>query len=85
MKIEKHFEKPGSRQISEYEFTLDDSFEFPRDKLELGSVLGEGAFGQVVRAQAECINNLSTTTVAVKMLKSMKSFKFQTIQTWTFL
>ena len=30
-----------------YEFALDQEWEFPRDLLELGPVLGEGAFGKV--------------------------------------
>ena len=32
---------------SRYEFALDQEWEFPRDLLELGPVLGEGAFGKV--------------------------------------
>ena len=32
---------------SRYEFALDQEWEFPRDLLELGTVLGEGAFGKV--------------------------------------
>lgn len=70
VKIEKHYEKSNSpSRVSEYEFTLDDTFEFPREKLKLGDVLGEGAFGQVVKANADGMTGGSTTTVAVKMLK----------------
>ena len=31
-----------------YEFAVDQEWEFPRDLLELGPVLGEGAFGKVI-------------------------------------
>ena len=34
----------------------DQEWEFPRDKLELGCILGEGSFGKVVKA----VNLLST-------------------------
>nr|KAF6480029.1 fms related receptor tyrosine kinase 4 [Molossus molossus] len=45
-------------------------WEFPRDRLHLGRVLGHGAFGKVVEASAFGINKGSTCdTVAVKMLK----------------
>nr|XP_033782894.1 vascular endothelial growth factor receptor 3 isoform X2 [Geotrypetes seraphini] len=45
-------------------------WEFPRDRLRLGKVLGHGAFGKVVEASAFGINKSSSCeTVAVKMLK----------------
>uniref|UniRef100_A0AAY4E811 receptor protein-tyrosine kinase n=1 Tax=Denticeps clupeoides TaxID=299321 RepID=A0AAY4E811_9TELE len=45
-------------------------WEFPRDRLRLGKILGHGAFGKVVEASAFGIDKLSTCkTVAVKMLK----------------
>ncbi|XP_029029920.1 macrophage colony-stimulating factor 1 receptor 2 [Betta splendens] len=45
-------------------------WEFPRDKLRLGAVLGSGAFGKVVEATAYGLGtNGDITTVAVKMLK----------------
>ena len=34
--------------VSEYEFPEDIDWEFPRDLLEFGKVLGEGTFGKVV-------------------------------------
>ncbi|XP_024896538.1 vascular endothelial growth factor receptor 3 [Pteropus alecto] len=45
-------------------------WEFPRERLHLGKVLGHGAFGKVVEASAFGINKGSSCdTVAVKMLK----------------
>ncbi|XP_075458175.1 vascular endothelial growth factor receptor 3 isoform X2 [Ascaphus truei] len=45
-------------------------WEFPRERLRLGKVLGHGAFGKVVEAAAFGINKSSSCeTVAVKMLK----------------
>ncbi|XP_018107492.1 vascular endothelial growth factor receptor 3 isoform X1 [Xenopus laevis] len=45
-------------------------WEFPRDRLRLGKVLGRGAFGKVVEASAFGISKSSSCeTVAVKMLK----------------
>ncbi|XP_057365386.1 vascular endothelial growth factor receptor 1-like isoform X1 [Daphnia carinata] len=49
----------------------DKRWEFPRDRLKLGKQLGAGAFGRVVKAEAEGIDTCeSTTTVAVKMVRS---------------
>ncbi|XP_068085907.1 fibroblast growth factor receptor 3 [Anabrus simplex] len=56
--------------ISEYELPLDSEWEFPRDHLNLGKTLGEGAFGKVVKAEANGIVKQGVSTVvAVKMLK----------------
>ncbi|XP_075715896.1 vascular endothelial growth factor receptor 2 [Rhinoderma darwinii] len=45
-------------------------WEFPRERLKLGKPLGQGAFGQVVEADAFGIDTSCTCkTVAVKMLK----------------
>jgi len=60
--------------ISEYELPLDSDWEFPRSLLSLGCSLGEGAFGKVVRAEAQGILKKGvTTTVAVKMLKGKQA------------
>lgn len=55
-----------------YDLPLDERWEFPREYLSLNKILGEGAFGQVVRGEAKGIlgDNEEVTTVAVKMLKS---------------
>ncbi|XP_001868628.2 fibroblast growth factor receptor homolog 1 [Culex quinquefasciatus] len=56
--------------VSEYEFPIDWSWEFSRDKLTLGDTLGEGAFGRVVVAEAHgLLEKDQTSKVAVKMLK----------------
>ncbi|XP_033631819.1 hemicentin-1-like [Asterias rubens] len=48
----------------------DPKWEFPRERLKLGSILGQGAFGRVVKAAAFGIDKTQNcTTVAVKMLK----------------
>lgn len=47
-------------------------YEFPRENLQLGKVLGSGAFGTVVEAVAEGIlPHEEKTLTAVKMLKKM--------------
>lgn len=54
---------------------LDPLWEFPRDRLVLGKPLGEGCFGQVVRAEAYGMDPSQpdqTSTVAVKMLKGIR-------------
>ncbi|XP_037588850.1 fibroblast growth factor receptor 4 [Cebus imitator] len=51
---------------------LDPLWEFPRDRLVLGKPLGEGCFGQVIRAEAFGMDPAQpdqASTVAVKMLK----------------
>lgn len=61
-----------SQAFNEYEFPLDSNWEIPRTELNLGSTLGEGAFGRVVMAEAcnlpRTANN-SSNIVAVKMVK----------------
>ncbi|XP_059118249.1 LOW QUALITY PROTEIN: fibroblast growth factor receptor 4 [Peromyscus eremicus] len=57
---------------------LDPLWEFSRDRLVLGKPLGEGCFGQVVRAEAFGMDPSQpdqTSTVAVKMLKDNASDK----------
>ncbi|KAK6976751.1 vascular endothelial growth factor receptor 1 [Biomphalaria glabrata] len=48
----------------------DAKWEFPKDRLRLGMILGQGAFGRVVKAEAIGISNSQdVTVVAVKMVK----------------
>ncbi|XP_067136180.1 vascular endothelial growth factor receptor 1-like isoform X2 [Centruroides vittatus] len=48
----------------------DPRWEFPKDRLKLGRILGHGAFGRVVKAEAIGLRkDVPYTTVAVKMLK----------------
>ncbi|KFZ49129.1 Receptor-type tyrosine-protein kinase FLT3, partial [Podiceps cristatus] len=54
------------------EFEYDLKWEFPRENLEFGQVLGSGAFGKVVNATAYGISNAGDSVqVAVKMLKEI--------------
>uniref|UniRef100_A0A4W3H7L6 Fibroblast growth factor receptor n=2 Tax=Callorhinchus milii TaxID=7868 RepID=A0A4W3H7L6_CALMI len=58
--------------VMEFELPKDPKWEFDRDKLVLGKPLGEGCFGQVVKAEAYGIhkdNPDKLATVAVKSLK----------------
>ncbi|XP_025047569.1 fibroblast growth factor receptor 4 isoform X2 [Alligator sinensis] len=64
--------------VLELELPLDSMWEFPRDKLALSKPLGEGCFGQVVRAEAYGIDRDQperAVTVAVKMLKDSATDK----------
>jgi len=73
VKIEKQkskYTKLDQVCMSEYELPLDPCWEFSRENLSLGKTLGEGAFGKVLRGEADgilCENVMHT--VAVKMLK----------------
>ena len=60
--------------ISEYELPLDTAWEIPRNSLMRGRILGEGAFGKVVRAEWQNIQEHKNKYVAVKMLKGRKLF-----------
>ncbi|XP_065215783.1 fibroblast growth factor receptor homolog 1-like isoform X2 [Planococcus citri] len=62
--------RTDSFSASEYELPVDSDWEFPRENLQLGKSLGEGAFGKVVKAEAfGILQPNANTTVAVKMLK----------------
>ena len=57
-------------QLSEVDVPLDKDWEFDRSQLRFMEVLGEGAFGRVVKAEAIGLpSSPNWTTVAVKMLK----------------
>lgn len=55
---------------SEYIFPIDTMWEVPRENLVIGSVLGEGEFGKVVKAEySGTAYSRMPSTVAIKMLK----------------
>lgn len=64
-----------AQAFNEYEFPLDSNWEIARLQLSLGSILGEGAFGRVVMAEADGLTRCpppvgsGSTIVAVKMVK----------------
>ncbi|XP_055498834.1 macrophage colony-stimulating factor 1 receptor-like [Leucoraja erinacea] len=56
--------------IDPTQLPYNEKWEFPRERLRLGKVLGAGAFGKVVEAMAYGMaDGQEVTTVAVKMLK----------------
>ncbi|XP_065217300.1 fibroblast growth factor receptor 2-like [Planococcus citri] len=63
--------KNGMVSVGEYQMSLDEHWEYPRQNLRLGETLGEGEFGKVVQAEAKDIwkHGNDLVTVAVKMLK----------------
>nr|XP_012229232.1 PREDICTED: vascular endothelial growth factor receptor kdr-like isoform X1 [Linepithema humile] len=73
-----HFEE-GALECLNPDLTVDDQaellpydkkWEFSREKLKLGKQLGSGAFGVVMKAEAQGIcDNETATTVAVKMVR----------------
>ncbi|XP_014471193.1 PREDICTED: vascular endothelial growth factor receptor 1 [Dinoponera quadriceps] len=73
-----HFEE-GALECLNPDLTVDDQaellpydkkWEFPRERLKLGKQLGSGAFGVVMKAEAQGIcSSESVTTVAVKMVR----------------
>ncbi|XP_075422590.1 mast/stem cell growth factor receptor Kit [Ascaphus truei] len=57
--------------IDPTQLPYDNKWEFPRDRLCFGQILGAGAFGKVIEATAYgLVKSDSALTVAVKMLKS---------------
>ncbi|XP_076861983.1 macrophage colony-stimulating factor 1 receptor [Brachyhypopomus gauderio] len=57
--------------IDPTQLPYNEKWEFPRDKLKLGKILGSGAFGKVVEATAiGLVKEDNMTRVAVKMLKA---------------
>ena len=52
-------------------------FEFPAERLNLGILLGSGAFGRVLKAEASGIVSWeAATTVAVKMVKPQADISY---------
>ena len=57
-------------QVSEVEMPLDEKWEIDREIISLQEVLGEGAFGRVMKAEVLGMPNMPFRfNVAVKMLK----------------
>ncbi|GLG93183.1 Protein sevenless [Gryllus bimaculatus] len=55
----------------------DRKWEFPRERLKLGKQLGAGAFGVVLKAEAQgIVEGEEVTTVAVKMVKRTANFSY---------
>ena len=64
-----------SQSVTEY--TNVECWEIPTELVTLEKVVGEGAFGQVVKATVIGLQGKPTKTlVAVKMLKGIKYFKY---------
>ncbi|XP_072322111.1 macrophage colony-stimulating factor 1 receptor 1-like, partial [Eucyclogobius newberryi] len=69
-KIVESFDGNNYIFVDPSQLPYDQQWEFPRDRLKLGAVLGSGAFGKVVAATAVGLDpDQNETTVAVKMLK----------------
>jgi len=68
-------EDSNNDNVSEYELPLDSAWELSREYFMLGSTLGEGAFGKVIRAETNSNRSGVPTVVAVKMLKGKRCFK----------
>ncbi|XP_014481673.1 PREDICTED: fibroblast growth factor receptor homolog 1-like isoform X2 [Dinoponera quadriceps] len=62
-------EDSSGDNVSEYELPLDSAWELPREYFMLGEILGEGAFGKVVKAETNTSRSGIPGVVAVKMLK----------------
>lgn len=57
-------------QVSEVDVPLDEKWEIDREQISLSGLLGEGAFGRVMKAEALGLHNMPFRfEVAVKMLK----------------
>jgi len=60
----------GTSVSQSSDIKMKDRWEFPRHRIKVFNILGEGAFGQVWRCEAQDIDgNEGVTTVAVKTLK----------------
>ena len=71
---ERNTKEPSAHQMSDYAplHPSTRSWEVPRDHVSVQKIIGKGAFGQVAKGTAEqLLGRPGTTTVAIKMLKSM--------------
>ena len=71
---ERNIKEESTHQVADYAplHPLTRSWEVPRDHVTVEKIIGKGAFGQVAKGTAEKFRGRpGTTTVAIKMLKSM--------------
>ena len=71
---ERNTKEESTHQVADYAplHPLTRSWEVPRDHVTVEKIIGKGAFGQVAKGTAETFRGRpGTTTVAIKMLKSM--------------
>ena len=71
---ERNTKEESTHQVADYAplHPLTRSWEVPRDHVTVEKIIGKGAFGQVAKGTAEKFRGRpGTTTVAIKMLKSM--------------
>lgn len=62
-------EQKGKRKVSQISSANSDIWEFPRHRLKVMGILGEGCFGQVWKCEAVDLQEKGTMLVAVKTLK----------------
>ena len=76
LRTERNIKEQRAHQVADYAplHPSTRSWEVPRDRVSVEKVIGKGAFGQVAKGTAEQLQlrgRPGTTTVAIKMLKSM--------------
>ena len=74
IRTERNIKEQRAHQVADYTplHPSTRSWEVPRDRVSVEKIIGKGAFGQVAKGTAEQLRGRpGTTTVAIKMLKSM--------------
>ena len=74
IRTERNIKEQRAHQVADYTplHPSTRSWEVPRDRVSVEKIIGKGAFGQVAKGTAEQLRGRpGTTTVALKMLKSM--------------
>ena len=74
IRTERNIKEQSARQVADYAplHPSTSSWEVPRDHVSVEKIIGKGAFGRVAKGTAEQLGGKpGTTTVAIKMLKSM--------------
>ena len=74
IRTERNIKEQSAHQVADYAplHPSTRSWEVPRDRVSVEKIIGKGAFGQVAKGTAEQLRGRpGTTTVAIKMLKSM--------------